>query len=262
MGLPLRPDHPPEALLSLAGVTARSVRPDDPLARLDALERLLKSELRRFGRPELRSAALLLFGVTRAGGTLSERRRRAANTADYNLDHFRKRLEPQIVAQLAWQLEQDALQYVQRAEDGQPFEASGDTPTISQDDIADVRDAEREALTSRIWECVYGLRAELITRESLRGDPDRTAEFEEAAAGALWYLARLLTQRDRFMERYGSEMMAGSTAWNAEALIRLAGWSGEVTADQARELRFAIARVGHWDLTSFISILPTRPRVP
>jgi hypothetical protein len=110
----------------------------------------------------------------------------------------------------------------------------------------------REALTSRIWECVYGLRAELITRESLRGDPDRVAEFEEVAAGSLWYLARLLTQIDRFMERYDGEMMAGSTARNAEGLIRLAGWSGEVTAEQARELRLRLARTGYWERRSFV----------
>lgn len=59
-GLPLLPSNAPEALLALDGVTARSVRPEDRLARIDGLDRLLKRELRRLGLIDLRSAAAAL----------------------------------------------------------------------------------------------------------------------------------------------------------------------------------------------------------
>ncbi len=57
------------------------------------------------------------------------------------------------------------------------------------------------------------------------------------------------------MERYGSEILAGSASFNAERLIRLAGWSGEVTAEQARELRYRLARCGHWSRADFLETL-------
>lgn len=253
-GLPLRPTSAPQVLLALDGVTALSVRPQDPLARLDALDRLLRRELRRLELVELRRSAAVLFGLV-GSGTLTERRRRAAEAAEYESDHFRKRVEPKIVEQLAWQLYRDSLQYVQRPEDGGPFAASGDTPVIDEDDLANAVDATREELVSRIWSDVYGLRAELIAREASRGDSERQAEFEEAAVGALWYLARLLTRLDRFMERYGTEILHGSASFGAEGLVRLAGWTGDVTAEQARDLRFRIARVGEWDRGAFVAAL-------
>lgn len=250
-GLPLVPASTPASLVALDGVTARSVRPDDPVARLDALDKLLRRELRRLGLHELRPAAGLLFGITKGGTSLTERRRAAAIRSGYSLDHVRKRIEPRICEQLATQLYTDSLQYVQRRDDGQPFAASGDSPTISEDDIADIRDAEREALISRIWSDVFGLRADLILREGLRADPERRAEFEEAARGALWHLARLLTNLEQFVGRYGSEILTGSASFNAEGLIRLAGWTGDVTAEQARELRFILARTGEWNRSEF-----------
>jgi len=65
----------------------------------------------------------------------------------------------------------------------------------------------------------------------------------------------LLTNLDRFLERYGSEILAGSAGFNAEGLIRLAGWTGELTDGQARELRFELARVGEWHRRAFLDFL-------
>jgi hypothetical protein len=252
-GLPIRPSHAPDELLELAGVIARSVKPEDRLARVDALDRLARQELRRLGLVALRRPAALLFGAS-GSGNLTERRRAASEAADKNFDHFRKRIEPKIVEQLAWQLHRDSLQYVQRREDGAPFAASGDTPVISETHIESADVAEREALLSDVWSEVYGLRAELIRRESAAADGHQTA-YEDAAAGGLWRLARLLTSLDSYLDRYGMEILHGSAAYNAESLIRLAGWTGEITQEQARDLRFHLERAGRWNRDAFRSPL-------
>lgn len=98
-GLPLRPEIVPDALTRLNGAVARSVDPDDRLARLDGLEKLLRAELKHFGVARLQKPAGALFGLGgAAGGNLTERRHKAATLAGYQLDHFRKRIEPQIVS--------------------------------------------------------------------------------------------------------------------------------------------------------------------
>lgn len=250
-GLPLRPGVVPQPLLALAGVIARSVRPDDPLARVDALDRLIRATLKLLQPQERQDAAELLFVVARGGRTLTQRRLAAAATLDYEAHHFRKRIEPTILEDIAWRLHQDSLQYVTRTHDGAPFEASGSTPLINQEQITHPDTAEHEVLLSRIWSDVYGLRAELIAREASRDDPQRAGEFQEAAMGALWYLARLLVKLSTYSQGYGKHILHGTAEYNAEALISLAGWTGEVTSEQARELRFVLAQVGEWDRTAF-----------
>jgi hypothetical protein len=110
-------------------------------------------------------------------------------------------------------------------------------------------------LLSRIWSEVYGLRAELIAREATRDDPERKAEFAEAHANSLWYLARLLGRLDSYLEKYGRTILHGAAEYDAQALIRLAGWSGELTKEDARDLRFALARAGEWNREEFLEQL-------
>lgn len=250
-GLPIRPSQAPGVLMTLDGVIARSVRPDDELARVDALDRLMRQELRRLGLVELRRPAAMLFGIG-ASGFLTDRRRAAAVAADRNLDHFRKWIEPKIIEQLAWQLYRDSLQYVERTRGAGPFEASGSTPVITEESIGPEA-AERAALLSEVWSEVYGLRSELIRREASRDVPDMTAEFEDAAGGSLWRLARLLTKLDTYLEKFGAEILHGSATYNAESLIRVAGWTGDVTAEEARDLRYVLARTNEWNRATFTS---------
>jgi hypothetical protein len=250
-GLPLRPGVAPQPLLDLDGVIARSVRSDDPLARIDALDRLLRATLKLLQPAERAEAAELLFVVARGGKTLTIRRIAAAIALDYEVHHFRKRIEPVILRDVAWQLHRDSLQYISRPRDGALFDASGSTPVITAEHITHPDTAEREILLSRIWSDVYGLRAELIAREATCGDPEKERQHQETATGALWYLARLLSKLSAYSEEYGKAILHGTAEYNAEALIRLAGWTGEVTSSQARELRFVLARVGEWDREAF-----------
>ncbi|UUY01570.1 hypothetical protein LRS13_12580 [Svornostia abyssi] len=253
-GLPLQPDATPDELLHLSAVVARSVDPGQRLARVDALERLLRAELKQLGLVGLRKPAQALFGFgASAGLTLTDRRHKAATLASYELNHFRKRIEPKICRQLAWQLHQDGLQYVRRTGDGQPLAASGPTPTIHEEHIDRPDAAEKEALLSRIWSDVYGLRSELILREAARDDPELAHQFTEAEAGSEWYLARLLTNLDRYMDRYGATILHGAAEHDARSLIRLAGWTGDLTEPEARDLQFRLARSGEWDRATFIA---------
>lgn len=250
-GLPVRPRTAPASMLVLPNVAARATVADDRLARVDALDRLVRKELRRLGLVDLRKAAATLFGAKGGGGTLTERRRHAANQAGYEFDHFRKRIEPKIIEQVAWQLYQGSLQFAQRRNGSEPIAASGDTPTIEPEHVEKPKPADQEILLSQIWSEVYGLRAELTAREVARDDPERTEEFEDAAASALWRLARLLTRLDVYLERYGRTILHGEAEYDANALIRLAGWSGELSQEDARNLRFALARVGEWNPANF-----------
>lgn len=250
-GLPVTPETAPPVLLALPSVTARSVDPASPAARADALERLVRSQLQSLGLSELRAPAKVLFGIGALGSSLTTRRGLATERADYHIDHFRKRVEPKIIRQLAWQIARDGLQYVGRTYGVEPLAPSGVTPTISDDDLDNDEGANKQILLSRIWSDVYGLRAELITYEHVKDDPERSAETAEAETGTRWYLARLLTHLDRWTDKYGHQILHGNAEFNAEALIRLAGWSGELTAEQSRELRFRLARAGEWERWAF-----------
>lgn len=256
-GLPITPDTADDRLLGLRGVTARAVDPDERLARVAALDKLLRQQLRRLpGGRDRQAAAHALFGIGGTSGqNLTTRRQTAAAALGYDADHFRKNIVPKILGDLAWLLHQDSLTYAPRGRKQPPAEASGDTPTIEPEDLDDPERAEHEILLSRIWSDVYGLRAELIERERWRDVVGQEVRFQEAAGGALWFLARLLTNLDRYLERYGNAILHGDAEFNAEGLIRLAGWSGQVTEAQARELRYRLARAGEWERASFVGSL-------
>lgn len=116
-------------------------------------------------------AARTLFGLTPGtrGTSLTTRRQKAT---DGDLDHFRKRIEPKIIRQLAWQLHQDSQNYIPRSRDVPPqLEPSGDTPTITKGDISSKDKSEHEELLSRIWAHVYALRAEILRVERLKAWP-------------------------------------------------------------------------------------------
>ena len=247
-GLPITPALEIPALLGLRGVWARAVDPSDPLARVDAADRLVRAQLKKVALQRIRQpeqmpqAAQRLFGTAGSRGKdITDRRIDAARVLGYDVDHFRARIVPKIVAQLAWQLYQDSLQYVPRGRKHPLAEASGDTPVISEEDIANPEHAQHEILLSRIWSEVYGLRAELIEREAHRGEAE-DARFKEADEAAELHLGTLLNYLDDYLTRYGDKILHGEAEFKAEALIRLAGWRGELTDKQARELRWKARR--------------------
>jgi hypothetical protein len=252
-GLPARLTDPIGPLLELRGVIARSVEPEDSLSRLDALNKLLKQLIRKWPIDKERQALGALLGIEKgyAGTTLTDRRQRAATHLGYEATHFRKRIEPKLVAEFSAALWQDHLRYTPRTKHAPPIiNESGDTPVLGPGDYN-----EQEELVSRIWSEVYALRAEIIAGGRIKKDQSRHDELPIAQAKILWRTARLLSYIERYLENYGERILQGDTEWRVEGLIRLAGWRGGVRDEESMRLRLIIAKSGIDDLRSFIDEL-------
>lgn len=250
-GLPATEETASITLLGLRGVWARAVDPDDILSRVKALNGLLAQEIPRIppvsGR-DWAAGAVRLFRLHRSAATwnLVRRYQEAAKAIPYNEDHFRQEVVPKILRQLARQLHEDSQSYIPRSRTVPPqTEISGDTPSIDAEQLATRERAEHEECLSRLWEYVYGLRAELIAIHRLSTWPDdeyNTEKLAEARGSSLWQLGRLLNSVHDYLERYGERIMHGEAEFNAEALIRLAGWRGELPPEMAYMLRLQAAQ--------------------
>jgi len=255
-GLPVIPDAAPEVLLQLRGVRARAIDPADFLSRVKALNALLQSLLLALGDTEEAQALQILLAVRGAdrGTTLTARRSRASNVGEWQYDdtHFRRNVEPRLIRNLAWFLYEDSLNYTPRTRHAPPeTEVSGDTPSLTPADIN-----EQEELVSRIWALVYELRAELIRTARLESIENADAsELENAQCSSLWLVARLLSRIHDYLERYGDCILHGDSEFHAEGLIRLAGWSHELTPERARRLRYVLAKIGESDRDGFVTAL-------
>lgn len=234
-GLPVSPKFRDDRLLGLRGVVARSVKPDDPLSRVKALDELLARLLTFYPDDVLGESARVLFALAPGyrGTTLTARREAAASLAEREADHFRKRIEPEIVASLAWQLHRDSQNYIPRARAvPPPLEASGDTPIIRVGDIASKDAAEHEELLSRLWAHVYQLRAAILKVERLKVwpyDPTEPTTSETKLAQAIEARDEEVITVKRiirlYIDRYGQRITHGEAEFDAQALLRLAGWN-------------------------------------
>ena len=250
-GLPVVPDSAPRVLLELRGVRARAIDADNFLSRVKALNALLQTLLLALGDSEEAQALQILFAVhgSDRGTTLTARRSRARNVGTWHYDdtHFRRNIEPRLIRDLAWFLHEDSQNYTPRTKYAPPLvEISGDTAALTAADVN-----EQEELGARIWALVYELRAELIRKARLEPGGDE-AELEDAAGAALWLVARLLGRIHDYLERYGGRILHGDAEFRAEGLIRLAGWSYELSPEDARRLRYLLAKVGDHDRESFL----------
>lgn len=250
-GLPATEETASEDLLRLRGVWARSSSPDNLISRVSGLNKLLRQEIERI--PPSRGkdwsqGARIMYGL--AIGTKkmvwSERRDTAARAVGYNEDHFRQEVVDRIVLQLARQLYQDHQRYYDQRDEHSPFQdAYDDSPGLTEQEVASREDALLSELTSRIWEHVYGLRAELIAVVRLKAWPDGENGFEkleEARGSVLWHTAKLVELVRRFVADYGEQILRGQTAYSAESLVRLAGWRGELPAEYASMLRLIVTQ--------------------
>ena len=233
-GVPVRPEFDNFVLLGLRGVVARSIDPVDRLSRVKALDGVIKNQLVYYPDDELGEPARVLFGLAPGtrGKTLTARRRQAAREADYEVDHFRKHLEPKILKLLAWQLHQDSQNYIPRSRTlAPPLESSGDTPTITKGDISSKEAAEHQEALSRLWAHVYALRANILRVERLKVWPHDPTEpttseqvLQEAIEARDYEIASVKVLIQRYIDEYGQYLSHGEAEFNAEGLLRLAGW--------------------------------------
>lgn len=218
-GLPVTDRNAGNVLPNLRNVVARSIHPDDPISRIDSLNQLLvklltDSDHDRFGQP-----ARILFGAApgMSGANLTLRRRQAAQFLGYDQDHFRKRVEPEVVRAVADLLYRDMLRYKQRvtAVDGQP--AYRDFWELTDDDCT--ADAE---LTAIVWKYVYAVRAELIGARRQRDQPGyetRVAQHLDLAEKNAILLVRAV---ENYRRLFGPIILHGGVEYRVEALTQLA----------------------------------------
>lgn len=235
-GLPVDPDFDDLRLLGLRGVVARSIDMDDRLSRVKALDDLIRRLLTYYPDDVLSEAARVVFGMTLGtrGKTATARRQQAADQTGFDADHFRKNVELKILRQLAWQLHLDSQNYVPRERDmPPPLEFSGDTPFISEGDVSAMDKSEHEEALSRLWEKVYGLRADILRVERLKSwpyDGTEAGTSDRVLAGAIVdrdiAIAAVQSEVERYVQRYGEQIAHGDGEFSARALLRLAGWPG------------------------------------
>lgn len=213
-GLPLSDQTAGVVLPNLRSVVARSIHPDDPISRVDSLTTLLARLITDLDHDRYGQPARILFGIApgMAGTTLTQRRRQAAAHLGYDLDHFRKRVEPEVLRTVADLIYRDMLRYKKRATGG---DALSDYPVWPLDDDDCTVDEELSAL---IWKFAYAVRSELIGARRQADEPGfetRVAKHYDMAAK---YAVALQRAIDNYRHLFGPIIRHGNVEYRVEAL--------------------------------------------
>lgn len=254
-GFPITDDTAGDLLPDQRVVIAHAQHPDERGSRVAALERVVRQILKEFGQSTRGQAARALFAVdkTLRGTTLTHRREVGARILDRDPDHTRKHIEPRILDEVAFAFHQENLRYQPVTDSSRPKIAPHeDTPVLTDDSFT-----EEEELLCRVWSAVYGFRAELIATQRRMTDTDDSPDPELGyhLDSAKWQLAKLLTAVTAYLDNYGEEIMHGDTPFNVEGLVALAGWHGGIGGDEAKHLRYALARAGPDERQDFLDAL-------
>jgi hypothetical protein len=220
-GLPVDLARAGAILPNLRSVVARSVHPDDLVSRLDALNQILVRFLAEEGNDERGEAIRFLFAVAKGarGKNLMQRRADAAAALGYDLDHFRKHVEPKLIGDLAVTVYRDLLRYKSRAKRAPAsLEPTGDTPSLNETHFT-----HQEELVSRIWEKVYALRAEHIAvgrRERAANAGTMALEIAEHQEMAVREESALRALIDEYKTTYGEGLIRhGEVEWSEQSAV-------------------------------------------
>ena len=222
-GLPVEDEDAGEILPNLRSVYARAIIPSDRRTRVSALNALLPRLIAAMADSNYREAEEVLFGI--APGTrdtlLTARRRQAAELRNYSVEHFRSAIEEQMLYAVATAIYDDLLRYRSRIRRSvESLEPTGDAPKLGPEHIT-----HEEELISRIWQHVYGLRAELIACARLSDIEGFAAQAEDHRQAALREEADLKEIMTEFIKTYGDTLIRhGETEFTAEAIVRLSKW--------------------------------------
>jgi hypothetical protein len=235
-GLPVTPADADPVLLRLRGIVARAVDPADEASRTAALDGTLRGLLARFPDARYAGAARALFGLPPAqpGQNLTARRDLAAEQAGHEVHHFRKRVEPKLIEQIAWELLADADRFTRM-----PMIAPRLAPVTARQPIpADPfawEVTEHEEQLTRLWSALYAARAALLAVErlvSLRAD---RIGLIHAAVTAAWRWAAARAEAISYTTAYTEDDLP------VEQLLALIGWTPALTEAQASRLTEAAA---------------------
>lgn len=222
-GLPVDESEAPALLLDLRSVYARSVVPKDPRSRLQALNELLPRLIAGMSDPAYRDAIQVLFGLAPGtrGTKLMARRRQAADVMGYSAAHLRTDIEPKLVRSVAAALHDDLLRYAPRVRRAtESLEPTGDTPRLGPEHLN-----HEEELISRIWQHVYGLRAELIAHLRMMSTDDMANIAEDHRQAAFIQEGSLKKLISEYRQTYGNSLLEhGDAEFSLDALDRLTGW--------------------------------------
>jgi hypothetical protein len=227
-GLPIRPGLTVDVLLALPPVTHQAANRAEG-SQITALESVLRRQIAQFETSELRPAASILFGLTAtsAGLTLTVRRRLAASKIGYEANHFRKRIERQIIEQLAWQLNKVSDDHADPFMVAPALSVASVRPKQAPADTLSWEVLEHHAVVCRIWSAIYGVRAALATVErelSMEAEP---SDVRDAILTTLWEMARLIVSAREYRGSYGDDSPSGPSPH--VSLLSRAGWTPFIT---------------------------------
>ncbi len=198
---------------------ARAVISADQESRLHALNALLPRLIATIEDDVFRESVQTLFALAPGarGANRTERRRRAAALLHYSLSHFREEIEDNLVEAVARLVHDDLLRYTSRVKRAsESLEPTGDTPRLGPEHLT-----HEEELVSRIWQHVYGLRAELIAALRLNEVDGFEAQAEDHRQAALREQKRLRELIAEYTDTYGDELIR-----HGEAEFSVGRWSG------------------------------------
>lgn len=222
-GLPLSEQQGGHVLPNLRSIYARAVIPAEISSRLAAVNELLPRLIGTLADPNYREAVQIIFGLAPGtrGTTHTARRRQAAEMLGYSDDHFRSRKETELLEAVAVLVQADLLRYHVRVKRSvESLEPTGDTPRLDAEHLT-----HEEELISRIWQHVYGLRAELIAFTRLDDEEGFQQQAADHRQAALREEARLQALLQEYSETYGKQLIRhGQAEFAVEGLERLAGW--------------------------------------
>jgi hypothetical protein len=223
-GLPVSDDLAGEVLPNLRSVYARAVVPSDRRSRVSALNQLLPRLIAVMDDATYRESEQTLFGLSPGtrDASLTDRRRQAATLRGYSYDHFRDQIEQQMLEAVATAIYDDLLRYRSRIRRTvESLNTTGDSPRLGPEHLS-----QEEELISRIWQHVYGLRAELIAFARLNEEVETREMAEDHRQLALRMEHALKSLLTEFAETYGKRLIEhGDAEFSLESLERLAGWN-------------------------------------
>ena len=239
--------------MRLGAIQERASNPDERGSRLKALDSLLRWQVARLETVELRPAAALLFGISTeaAGSTLMRRRTMAAAASGYEVNHFRKRIEPQMISTLAWQLRKLSDEHPQTFATAPRLSGARGKTQPPPPDMFAWETIEHQELICRIWASVYALRAALLNTQRVISMERPHDEARRSILRALWLTAVLIHLDAQYHSSYGGTLLSdGSTATPVD-VIRLAGWTPAISSVEADFLCQQVVRGD--GVTEFVS---------
>jgi hypothetical protein len=100
------------------------------------------------------------------------------------------------------------------------LEPTGDTPRLGPEHLT-----HEEELVSRIWQHVYGLRAELIAFARLSEAEGHESQAEDHRQAAILEEEEMRLLLSEYAQTYGQALISlGDAEYSAEAMARLATW--------------------------------------